>query len=269
MKDYCKSFEMRQWMGKSEDKRKAPLPPFPIIDQAFQRVGIDIVGPLRGKQYILTLVDFTVWYPVVDFTTWYPEAIVLASIEAPVVTDTLTKIFVQVGFLSEILTDRGGNFLAKVMECLWKCCGVKHFKTIAYYPQTNGLVERFSGTLKGMQSAYVHSHPNDWNEKLLHLLFAYREVPQETTTFSPFELMFGRQVRGPLDLVKEEWEGKISSSKTLGVEYLLSFHQKVVDMMKVVLGSLAQALDKQSVWYDNGAHSCTIDPGNKVMVSCH
>ncbi|KYO26028.1 hypothetical protein Y1Q_0003794 [Alligator mississippiensis] len=134
------------------------------------------------------------------------------------VADALIKVFCQLGFPSEILTDRGGNFMAEVMKCLWDCCGVEHLKTTAYHPQTNVLVERFSGTLKGMLKAYVDSNPNDWHEKLLHLLFAYREVPQESTGFSPFELMFGRRVRGPLDLVKEEWEGKIPSTKTSVVE---------------------------------------------------
>ncbi|KYO25207.1 hypothetical protein Y1Q_0001821 [Alligator mississippiensis] len=220
--------------GQKWEQEKATLQPLPIIDQPFQRVGIDIVGPLRhktrkGKKYILTLVDFA---------TRYPEAIALTSTEAPVVANALTKIFFQLGFPSEILTDRVGNFLAEVMKCLWEYCGVKHLKNTAYHPQTNGLIERFNGTLKGMLKAYVDSNPNDWDEKLPHLLFAYWEVPQESTGFSPFELMFRRRVTGPLNLVKEEWEGKISSTKTSVVEYVLSFHQKVTDMMKVAQDSL-------------------------------
>ena len=30
---------------------------------------------------------------------------------------------------------------------------------------------------------------------------AYREVPQEPTGFSPFELLYGHHIRGPLDFV--------------------------------------------------------------------
>ncbi|KYO48299.1 hypothetical protein Y1Q_0024672 [Alligator mississippiensis] len=131
-------------MGRSGDKRKAPLQPLPIIDQPFQRVGIDIVGPLRhkthrGKKCFLT--------PGTELRNPL-EAIALTSTKAPVVADVLTKIFFQLGFPSEILTDRGGNFLAELMKCLWECCGVKHLKTTAYHPQTDGLVERFSGTWK-------------------------------------------------------------------------------------------------------------------------
>ena len=47
---------------------------------------------------------------------------------------------------------------------------------------------------------------------LPYLLFAYREVPQSTTGFSPFELLYGREVRGPLDMVREEWEANKKSA---------------------------------------------------------
>jgi len=46
----------------------------------------------------------------------------------------------------------------------------------------------------------------DWDKLILYVLFAYREVPQESTGFSPFELLYGCDIRGPLDVLKEEWE---------------------------------------------------------------
>ncbi|CAM5117988.1 unnamed protein product [Natator depressus] len=48
--------------------------------------------------------------------------------------------------------------------------------------------------------------PHDWNKDLPHL--CYREVPQESTGFFPFELLCGRRVRGPLDLERDDWEEK-------------------------------------------------------------
>ena len=43
----------------------------------------------------------------------------------------------------------------------------------------------------------------DWDEYLPYLLFAYREAPQESIGFSPFELLYGRRLRGPLDLLRD------------------------------------------------------------------
>ena len=37
------------------------------------------------------------------------------------------------------------------------------------------------------------------------MLFAYRAAPHHNTGFSPFEMIYRRQLRGPLDLVKDGW----------------------------------------------------------------
>ena len=47
-----------------------------------------------------------------------------------------------------------------------------------------------------------------WDKALPYILFAYREVLTETTGFSPFEMLYGRKIRGPLDILKETWEAK-------------------------------------------------------------
>ena len=44
----------------------------------------------------------------------------------------------------------------------------------------------------------------DWDENIDWLLFAIRECPQESTGYSPFALLFGRNVRGPLKMLKEK-----------------------------------------------------------------
>ena len=38
----------------------------------------------------------------------------------------------------------------------------------------------------------------DWDKLLPYVLFTYREVPQATSGFSPFELLYGQAVQGPL-----------------------------------------------------------------------
>lgn len=46
----------------------------------------------------------------------------------------------------------------------------------------------------------------DWDKWLPFLLFAYREVPQASTGFSPFELLYGWRVQGLLDLLRKSSE---------------------------------------------------------------
>lgn len=59
-----------------------------------------------------------------------------------------------------------------------------------------------------MLCKFVADSGIDWDEWLPYLLFAYREAPQTSTGFSLFELLDGRQVRGPLDILKEAWESQ-------------------------------------------------------------
>ena len=77
-----------------------------------------------------------------------------------------------------------------------------------YHPQTDGLVEWFNGTLKAMLRKTADEEEWDWDRSLPYLLFAYREVSQASTRFSLFELLYGRHVREPLDILKESWESK-------------------------------------------------------------
>ena len=47
-------------------------------------------------------------------------------------------------------------------------------------------------------------HPKEWHSYLPLVLFAYREVKQDSTGFSPFELVYGRTPRGPADIFKDQ-----------------------------------------------------------------
>ena len=76
-----------------------------------------------------------------------------------------------------------------------------------YHPQTNGLVEKFQGTLKQTLSKLCIENPKEWDYCLPMALFVYRVVPQSTTGYSPFYLLYGRIPRGALQLIKENWIG--------------------------------------------------------------
>lgn len=68
-----------------------------------------------------------------------------------------------------------------------------------------------------MLKKFVSRIQKDWNDHLPHLLFAYREVPQETTGFSPFEVLFGWKVHGPWDVLNEEWTGEAGEEVPVAV----------------------------------------------------
>ena len=102
----------------------------------------------------------------------------------------------------------------------------------------------------------------DWDKLVPYLLFAYREVPQTSTGFSPFELLYGRNVRGPLAILKESWE--VSKSDESIVSYVLSTQEKLCKMTELVQENLSKAQGKQKAWYDKNARVKEFDPGDPV-----
>jgi len=55
--------------------------------------------------------------------------------------------------------------------------------------------------LKGVGETF----PGDWDHLLPWVVFAYREVPVEGLFFSLFDLVFGRNIKGVLQLIKQSW----------------------------------------------------------------
>jgi hypothetical protein len=66
----------------------------------------------------------------------------------------------------------------------------------------------------------------DWDRLLPYVLFAYREVPQASTGFSPFELLYGWVVREPPDVLRESWIASEKSSKSV-VSHVLNMRNKL------------------------------------------
>lgn len=68
------------------------------------------------------------------------------------------------------------------------------------------LMERFNQMLKSMLRKFIADTGHDWDKWLPFLLFAYRVVSHASTGFLPFELLYGRHVQGPWDMLKRSWE---------------------------------------------------------------
>ena len=95
-------------------------------------------------------------------------------------------------------------------------------------------------------------------------MFAAREAVQESLGFSPFELVFGHSVRGPLKLLKETWT---SPTKTNGLlAYVDKFKNRLFDACNFAKLNLKDSQEKMKVWYDKKARTRTFSPGDKVLV---
>ena len=259
VKKYCKECAECQLTSKHKGSR-VPMMPLPIMGESFTRMAMDIVGPLpktkSGHRYILV---------VCDYATRYPEAIPLKRFTAQAVAEQLIELFSRHGIPKELLTDQGTNFTSALLKELYKMLGVQPIQTTPYHPQTDGLVERFNQTLKQMLRKVIDEDGRNWDKLVPYVLYAYREVPQASTGFSPFELLYGRDVRGPLDIIKEGWTGPEEKE-----DDVLSYVQRVNDRLEeakdIVQANMRRAQSRQKAWYDQKARDLNLIAGDRVLV---
>ncbi|KAL6418729.1 hypothetical protein ACFW04_011838 [Cataglyphis niger] len=172
-------------------KTKQPMVITDTPGSAFDKVFLDIIDPLpitnTGNQYILTMQDLL---------TKYSVAVPLREATSLAIADALTKNFICIyGTPEAILTDQGTNFLSALMRNLTKRFNIKHFKTTAYHPQSNGSIER-SHVLTEYLKTQVEKEKK-WDNYINMAMFSYNTSVHEGTKFSPFELIFGRIVLRP------------------------------------------------------------------------
>lgn len=222
---------------------------------------MDMVGPLpvtpEGFKYILT---------VCDYGTRYPEAFPMKGTTSKDVVTALMELFSRMGIPEEILTDRGSNFVSELTLELYTMLGIKSVKTSAYHPQTDGMVERFNGTLKTGLRKYLEEYGGHWNQALPYLLFAYRETPHSTTGFSPFELLLGRTPKGPMDVLAKQWTGEGSKAGTDAVTFLTNVYQRMERAAEHATAFEQKSKTTMAKYYDRGARLTTFQVGDLVLL---
>ena len=232
---FCKSCHTCQMVGKpNQTIPKAHLQPIPAFDEPFSRIIIDCVGPLpktkSGHEYLLT---------IMCASTRFPEAIPLRNIKTKNIVKALVKFFTFVGLPKSVQSDQGSNFMSGIFQQVMHELGITQYKSSPYHPESQGALERFHQTLKNMIRSYCFDTEKDWDEGIHLLLFAVRESVQESLGFSPFELVFGHTVRGPLKLLKETFLSDDDSSLNL-LQYVSDFKADCLKLVKLLGPILSQ-----------------------------
>ena len=180
-------------------KGKAWMVERPVMSEPFEVIAIDLVGPIKagkgGCTHLLT---------AICMATRWPEAIPLRSTTARAVATGLLEIFSRTGIPLQILSDQGAQFTGKVLQHLCEGLGIQQIQSTPYHPEGNGVVERMHGPLCAMLTKAAREG-QDWVGQVPFALFALRAAPNRDTGFSPFELVYGRRVRTPLDVLHQGW----------------------------------------------------------------
>lgn len=114
----------------------------------------------------------------------------LGRLNASDSTFLVEEVILKHGAPKVILTDRGREFVNQTFDTIAQLYGSTHQTTTAYHLRTNGLTERFNGTLAKMIACYTKNH-RDWDRFLPFLVFAYNTSDHDVTGYSPYFLLHG------------------------------------------------------------------------------
>ncbi|XP_064463889.1 uncharacterized protein K02A2.6-like [Ornithodoros turicata] len=242
VEEYVKSCAVCQAADKSARVSPAPLQPVPLPEGPWQKLAIDIVGPFQcapqGCRFAISLMDY--------FSRW-PEVAFVGTVTAQVVIGFLQRVFCREGLPNELVSDHGPQFTSAVFEEFLKNQGIKHLFSSVYYPQANGLIERFNRVLKDqVQLAVLQGKPV--TEVVQQGLLAFRCTPHATTGCAPAVLLHGRMPRTKLHVV-----GIAVPSTPPGVD----LRRKVSDRQEYM---------KRYTDARRGAKSPQVNPGDFVRI---
>ena len=193
---YCQCYDLcASWKGPAQ-KQHRPMKQY-NVGAPMERIAMDVLGPLplshRGNKYLLIVADY--------FTKW-PEAYPIPNQEAVTVATVLVEeFFCRFGMPLEIHSDQDPNFESQVFQEVCKLLQINKTRTTPFHPQSDGMVERMNRTLEAQLAIFVEEHQQDWDNYIPLLIMAYCSAVHDTTKCTPTEMMLGRNLRVPADLM--------------------------------------------------------------------
>ncbi|XP_014349984.2 protein NYNRIN-like [Latimeria chalumnae] len=176
-------------------KIQGPLP-IRTSDGPWSSIFIDYIDGMPrspgGHTHILVVVR--------AFTKWV-EAFPITKTSAKATAKVLLDLFCRWGIPASVDSDRGPHFANEVMKQALQALGVKHHLHIPYRPQASGQVERVNRTLKASIKRICLEQRATWVESLPWLLMALRSRVDKRTGYSPFQVMMGRVMWLPENLL--------------------------------------------------------------------
>ena len=167
------------------------------------------------------------------------------------------------GFPEAIHHDQGGEFENKLFYNLEKLSGVRHSRTTPYHPQGNGQVERFNRTLLSMLRALPKKQKSRWRDNLHKVVHAHNCTRNDSTGFSPFYLVFGRNPRLPIDIM---FGLKPPQGYSTYPEYVKRWRGTMTEAYELASTHSRKSAELGKVHYNKRVRHTTLCEGDRVRV---
>jgi transposase InsO family protein len=200
-----------------------------------------------------------------DNFTKYAMGIATKNQTAKTTARALVDLFVNnYGLPERIHSDQGSNFTSKIIKQMCEILGIKRSRTTPYHPQSNGQTERMNSTLLSMLGTLEYEKKKRWKEYLQPMIHAYNCTRHETTGYSPFELMFGRAPRLPVD-IKYGLQNVEEGEKPYH-EYIRDLKKKMTEVYEIARNNIEKAQRRSKARYDRKVKGTSLECGDLVLI---
>uniref|UniRef100_A0A3B3R4V1 Gypsy retrotransposon integrase-like protein 1 n=1 Tax=Paramormyrops kingsleyae TaxID=1676925 RepID=A0A3B3R4V1_9TELE len=200
---------------------------------------------------------------ITDHFTKYAVALPTPNQRARTVAKCLWEHFiVHYGFPERLHSDQGPDFESKTIKELCDITGIKKVRTTPYHPRGNP-VERFNRTLLQMLGTLSQPDKLHWKDFVKPLVHAYNCTKNDVTGFSPYELMFGRQPRLPVDLA---FGLPVDTNTQSHSQYVSDLKHRLEESYKIATANAKKNADRNKIRFDKRVVDSTIEEGDRVLV---
>ena len=189
----------------------------------FDHVVWDLIGKFKtsdnGYNFVLI---------IVDVVTRFVLLIPVRSKMALEICLCLLNMCANFGVPFIIQSDNDRALLNKVMEQMRAMAGFKFRNIMAYFPRTNGLVERYVQETKQLLYKVIKGDHSGWDLFIPAIQMSLNDRVVSRHNSRPFSLMFGRRFNGFQDYRKVEFE---EGSEKLWIDNALKWGNDVWDVI--------------------------------------
>lgn len=165
------------------------------------------------------------------------------------------------------MSDRGSQFKSVLIQEVHRLLSVKALFTTPNHAACNGAAERLNGVFKFIIKKLCSDHPKDWDRYIPATSFAYREIPNDSLKFSPFELLYGRKVRGSLSILHELWsDDNMNDDVKTTYQYVLDLRSRLEETTKLAATHDEISGRTYKSYYDRNAKSRKLQVGDEALV---
>ncbi|MBD5605269.1 MAG: DDE-type integrase/transposase/recombinase [Candidatus Eremiobacteraeota bacterium] len=242
------------------------LRPPPVPDEPGFAINMDFVFGLprtaRGHTGYLSM--------TCRLSNWLQVGLCADEVSAEQAAELVFERWVQhYGLPAVIISDRDPRFTGRFWRALWRLLDTQLNMSTAGHPQTDGKAENRQRTATTALRHFVDFEQADWDMRLLHAVHAINHTRSASSGLTPFEVMFRRSPRLPLDVALEPLRarGAATASAKSSVPAATNFLERHSYLWAAARSNMLQAQQEQKRQADRHRREELFAVGDEVLLS--